>query len=104
MNPIEFTCTQNKKTWQGKITKIIDYGSHTELRIASRSGITVIIGETQAGNFCCIPDWQAGCHLADLSDSFWNYESLYQATKNKVDAMTVAKALHAYYENLEAIQ
>lgn len=97
MNPIEFKCILGNKTWTGKITKIIEHGSHTELYIESRSGITVIIGKTQAGNFCCIPDWQAGCHLATLDDTFWNYGSLNKSIKNKVDAMTVAKALQAYF-------
>lgn len=96
MNPIEFKCSLGNKSWTGKITKVIEHGSHAELQIQSRSAITAIIGKTQVGNFCCIPDWQAGCHLADLSDSFWNYESLNNAMKNKVDAMTIAKALQAY--------
>lgn len=56
MNPIEFKCILGNKGWNGKITKIIDYGSHKELQIQSRSGITVIVGKTQSGNFCYIPD------------------------------------------------
>ena len=103
MNHIEFRCVLGNKGWNGKITNVINYGTHTELHIESRSGINVIVGKTQAGRFCCIPDWNAGCHLADLNDSFWNYESLIRTMKNKTDAMTVAKALQAFSENEQSI-
>jgi hypothetical protein len=103
MKPIEFKCVLGSKGWNGKITNVISYGSHTELHIESRSGITVIVGKTQSGNFCCIPDWNAGCHLAELDDSFWNFESLTRAMKNKTDAMTIAKALQAYFENAQSM-
>jgi hypothetical protein len=103
MIPIEFTCKLGNKAWNGKISGIINYGSHTQMQIESRSGINIIFGETQSGNFCCIPDWQAGCQLAGLDDSFWNYESLTRAMKNKVDAMTVSKALQAYFVNMQSM-
>ncbi len=62
--------------WAGRITAIKSYGSHIELRIESRSSILVLIGQTTSGHFACMPDFGAGCYLADLKDIFWNTEKL----------------------------
>jgi hypothetical protein len=38
----------------------------------------------------------AGCNLSmGLNDTFYNTEKLFAATKNKVDAITIAEALKA---------
>jgi len=60
--------------------------------IISRSSIRIIIGCPTSGNFICIPDYDAGCHLSDPDDIFWNREKLTKAL-GKVDGITVAFAL-----------
>jgi len=91
-----------KKTeaWPGRITSLTKFGTHYELKIESRSGFIVIIGKTNHGNFACIPDYNAGCHLSTLKDLFWNSERL-RAIMNKVDATTVAHALKAVAEHID---
>ena len=36
----------------------------------------LIFGTQINGNFLCIPNWQFGCELADLSDKDWNLDSI----------------------------
>lgn len=78
--------------WTGTITKVINHGSHYQLRIESRSGIDVIVGSSDSGNFACIPDWGAGCYLSTLKDTFWNQEELVKVL-GLIDGVTVARAL-----------
>ena len=85
--------------WEGRITSLVNYSSHYEMQIHSRSGITVLFGETSSGNFACVPDFEVGCHLADFSDVFYNTERL-TAVMNPVDGITVAKALSAIADKL----
>jgi len=80
--------------WNGTIISLKKHGSHYEIRIDSRSSITVIFGKTIQGGFACMPDFGAGCHLADLKDSFWNTEQLTKVL-GKVDGITVSTALCA---------
>jgi hypothetical protein len=91
-----FTCVkkwgQRIDKWSGKITKLENYGSHFEMKIESRSGIMVLFGKTSHGNFACMPDFNAGCHLSDLEDVFYNTNKL-TAVMNPVDGITVANAL-----------
>lgn len=105
MNAISFMCKMRKgksiEEWRAKITKLINHGSHYEMQISSRSGITVIIGETQRGGFCCVPDYKAGCDLARFNDLRWNLERITAAIKNKVDATTVAFAIAAVGKMLD---
>jgi len=82
------------------ITKLTKFGSHYELKIESRSGFIVVIGKTNCGNFVCIPDYDAGCHLSRLNDLFWNSERIRKII-NKVDAITVAHALQAVAEHID---
>lgn len=93
---MNFVCKQETneglEKWQGQISNIINHGSHYEIRIESRSGLTVIFGKTSIGNFACVPDFDAGCHLATLDDEFYNKERL-SAALNPVDGLTIAKAL-----------
>lgn len=88
------------ETWEGCIASFSKYGSHYEMRIESRSGIRVIFGKTTCGNFACIPDFNAGCHLSNLKDRFWNAEKLCEAI-GTVDGLTVAYALAAVADKLE---
>lgn len=93
---MNFVCQQKTEDgveeWQGYISNIVNHGSHYEFRIESRSGLTVIFGKTSFGNFACLPDFDAGCHLATLDDEFYNTERL-SAAINPVDGITIAKAL-----------
>lgn len=92
-----FDCSQNLRNqtenWKGEIKKIINYGSHYEIFIDSRSSISLLFGKTSRGGFACIPDFEAGCHLVDLKNLAWNTEKLV-STLGKVDGITVANALY----------
>ena len=88
-----FECKMDSEIWQGKIKRFIDYGSHFEIFIESRSSILILFGKTSLGGFACIPDFEAGCHLTNLKDKFWNTEKL-SSTLGKVDGITVATALY----------
>lgn len=70
------------------------------MRIESLSGITVLFGKTSMGNFICIPDFDAGCHLAELNDEFYSREKI-SGVINQVDAITIAKALKTVSHQLE---
>jgi hypothetical protein len=91
-----FECKMNigKKLeiWHGSIEHIINYGSHFEIFIVSRSSIFVVVEKTSRGGFACIPDFGAGCHLVKLEDFFWNTEQLVEKL-GKVDGITVSTAL-----------
>jgi hypothetical protein len=101
---MDFKCINQKRTrketWNGHISSIKNYGSHIEIKIQSRSGILVLLGKTSFGNFACMPDYGAGCHLASLDDIFYNTERLTNVM-NKVDGITVAYALAAIAEKYD---
>lgn len=101
---MRFDCTRETadgtEKWSGLIVNLTGYGSYYEMRIESRSGIMVIFGETRLGYFACIPDWNAGCHLAHPSDLFWNIEQLTRVL-GEVDGITVAYALKAIAPKLK---
>ena len=97
--PLAFRCARKngkeKEQWLGEVRSISNYGDHVELFIAARSSIRVICGQSKNGLWACIPDYDAGCVLSSLKDTFFNTEKLYSAMRNKVDAITVAEALNA---------
>lgn len=102
---IVFYCTSGKgtkleETWLGVISFLWNFGSHYEMQIQSRSSIYVLFGKASRGYFACIPDWQAGCHLVDFKDTFWNTEQLSRVI-GEVDGITVAQALYALTNNLD---
>jgi hypothetical protein len=92
-----FECIWKKgkkiEKWPGRIENLQEYGSHYEMLIQSRSSIRVTFGKTSSGAFACMPDFNAGCHLVNLHDTFWNTESLTRVL-GKVDGITVATALY----------
>lgn len=94
---MEFECKTsikgNLERWQGTVKNMINYGSHFEIFIVSRSSIYVIVGKTSRGGFACIPDWGVSCHLVKLEDFFWNSEQLVSKL-GKVDGVTVSTALY----------
>jgi len=69
----------------------------TELKIDSRSGLYVIVGDTGYGHFICLPDWGVGSLLSDYSDLCWNKERLVELL-GLVDGITVACALKAAHK------
>jgi hypothetical protein len=79
--------------WYGLISQIADFGGFYEVFITSRSSLRVLIGKCTSGLFACLPDYQAGCHLSSLEDTFYNSEKLIYAMENPVDGTTVACAL-----------
>jgi hypothetical protein len=81
------------ENWSGDITNLINYGSHYEMRIESLSGITILFGKTSMGTFACIPDFNAGCHLAELNNEFYSAKKI-AGVINPIDAITIAKALN----------
>lgn len=102
---IKFRCelikkySRKKEHWNGQISNWEDYGSHYELEINSRSKILVLLGQTSYGNFACMPDLGAGCHLAEFDNIFYNTEKLCEVL-GKVDGVTVANAIASFYEEL----
>ena len=99
-----FNCEQKLgnriETWKGEIKNIINYGSHYEIFIESRSSILLLFGKTSRGGFACIPDFEAGCHLIELKNIAWNTEKLVSAL-GKVDGITSAAALHKLSEEYQ---
>ncbi|MHB1256528.1 MAG: hypothetical protein ACYCXI_10015 [Dethiobacteraceae bacterium] len=100
---LSFTCRMKTEhgieCWDGIIPRINNHGSHYEIRIESRSGIMVVFGKTSHGGFACMPDHDAGCHLSDLKDKFWNAEQLIPIL-GEVDGITVAQALYTLADKL----
>ena len=94
-----FTCSYRKKSWSGYISKFTNHGTHCEFWVQSRSSILVIFGKTSQGYFACMPDFNAGCHLGNLNDVFWNTERLTTAL-GIVDGVTVASALLYLFKEL----
>lgn len=97
---IRFRCSfqwdvAERDDWDGFIKQITCFGSHYEVLIASRSSIRVLIGKCTSGLFACLPDYQAGCNLSALDDTFYNSERLIYAMESPVDGTTVACALRA---------
>jgi hypothetical protein len=98
-NSLSFNCNRKwsngrKEAWTAAIVKLKNHVNYIEFQIMSRSSIYVICGKGERGYWACIPDYRAGCDLSmRLNDTFYNTEKLFAATKNKVDAITIAEAL-----------
>ena len=90
-----FNCKYENEKWCGTIESVYNHGSHYEMKIESRSGIRIFFGESNAGHFLSAPDFGVGCHLADLSDKFWNSEQLIRVL-GPIDGITVAEALNQF--------
>ena len=94
--PIKFRCHETigkqLEHWSGMVTRLINYGSHYEISIDSRSGFFFLVGHYINGSFISIPAFNIGSDLADYGDYFWNNERL-SSIMNPVDAATVAEAL-----------
>lgn len=103
---IPFTCSVCDKdnlpleSWEARISYIKNYGSHYEMRVQSYYGsVLVLFGKTVFGYFACIPDFEAGCYLSHLKDTFWNTEQLTRII-DEITGTTIAKALSAIADYL----
>lgn len=86
--------------WQGSM-EIIRQTPPYEMMVSARgSRFHILFGKHTYGNFLCIPNWNVGCEMAGLSDTFWNLERLTRQLK-KTDATSVVYALAAAKEYLE---
>ncbi|MBO5292490.1 MAG: hypothetical protein J6B10_04835 [Lachnospiraceae bacterium] len=85
-------CSPGK--WSGTM-EIIKNGNPCEAEVSARgSRFYLITGKHAYGNYLCIPNWNIGTELADLSDCFWNEERLRHYTRlKKADSCTVVTAL-----------
>ena len=101
-----FNCEMNInkeiQRWKGKISSLKKCNNCYEIFIDSRSTLRVIFGEASFGGFASIPDFEAGCHLINLSNQFWNTEKLISAIGN-VDGVTVGQALYELSRNNKLI-
>lgn len=85
---------ESKKTWAGEIKPIqLDHEPYEAEVSARGSCFHLLVGHHAYGNYICIPNWDIGTELSDLSDSFWNLERLSSTKLKKVDACSVAYAL-----------
>lgn len=83
------------KRWHGHISLLKDCDPY-ELEVTARySRFHILCGKHEYGNFLCIPNWNIGTELSNLSDSFWNFERLitYYPELSKVDATSITCAL-----------
>ena len=56
----------------------------------------ILSGKHKYGRYICIPNWDVGTELSDLSDVFWNRERLEKYAKlNRLEASSIAFGLAA---------
>ena len=101
---MKFTCRVKiengpDEIWDGKIISHTLNKEHLEMYIESRSSLHIIIGKNMLGNYACIPNFEIGCYLSDLSDIFWNTEKLCSLI-GEADGVTVATAIKYVNEEL----
>lgn len=73
---IHFSYQSEHSTKSGKI-KVFSFTFPIEADIdANGWNFHVIVGKHINGNYICIPNWNVGSELANLSDVFWNRERL----------------------------
>ena len=61
----------------------------------------VIYGKHINGYFCCIPDWNVGCEMAEPSDTYWNYESLRKTKIDNEAAKAIVKEIKRIAEEMK---
>lgn len=81
--------------WSGTM-ELIKTGNPCEAEVSARgSRYHLIAGRHAYGNYVCIPNWNIGTELADLTDNFWNMEQFRNHTRlKKSDICTVITALN----------
>ncbi len=69
--------SDGKESWNAKVRSPENLGKCQEIRIESRSGITLIIGKYSSGWFACMPDFKVGVGLLGHSAGnppYFNWE------------------------------
>lgn len=68
-----------------------------EARITTdESSFHLIFGHKASGMFLCIPDWNIGCDLSELSDRDWNLNSLLSTDRlDYEDSTAIVWALYS---------
>lgn len=91
---LQFKYHTSKESGIGKI-KVISPIDPIEADIdADGWNFHVIVGSYINGNYICIPNWNVGSDLADLSDTFWNSERLMNYTQlGETNSLIVSQAL-----------
>ncbi len=61
----------------GRITECqLEHEPYEAVVEACGSSFHLVFGHKESGMFLCIPDWNIGCEVAELSDRRWNLKSL----------------------------
>ncbi|MDW2799661.1 DUF6618 family protein [Clostridium boliviensis] len=88
------TSENSRSSWTGEIRTLQIDHEPFEVEVSARgSYFHLLIGSHAYGNYICIPNWDVGTELAQLSDFFWNQERLRSTKLKKTDACSVAYAL-----------
>ena len=63
---------------------------------AGKCSFHLIFGHQVSGMFLCIPDWNIGCGLSDLSDREWNLTALLKTDRlDYEDSTAIVWALYS---------
>lgn len=91
--------TTNKQSQEFSIGSRYDAKALFEIGVnTGGSYYLVIYGKHVNGFFCCIPNWNIGCEMAEPSDVFYNRSSLVDAFVEYQAADAIAKAIKATSE------
>ena len=63
------------------------------------TGYLVIYGKHVNGYFCCIPNWEIGCEMAEPSDTFYNADQLRSVGIGSEAAKGIAEAISILAES-----
>lgn len=89
--------------WTGQI-RLFNTTLPCEMEVNTQgSYFHILCGRHEYGNYICIPNWNIGTELSNLTDSFWNLEHLVNTYPelSMVDAISISDALAAVAEYLE---
>lgn len=96
---LDYICTGTEEMkqirWNGHINLLRSTDPY-ELEVTARySSFHILCGKHEYGSYICIPNWNIGTELAELSDRFWNFERLttYYPELSPVDAISIIDAL-----------
>lgn len=101
---IKFDCilkmNENQQKWIGKIKSFTDHSCFYEINVDDNSaGMRVIFGNSESGNFICLPEYGVSCGSESFSDPGHNYEKLVPLI-GEMKAITVSQALNKMSEVL----
>ena len=65
---------------------------------ATGGSFNVVLGHYIWGKYICIPNWNVGCDISTLADSFWNRNRLEEAGLSKNNATSITEALEKISE------